>query len=142
MTGRHGEPRLPFFVYGTLRAGRHNHDLYLRGSTAAEEPARLRGALLYEGPGYPYAVEGDGVVTGELVTAAPDRYGGLVAALDRLEEYFGPGDPRSLFVRVERTVHTASGGVSAWVYLAAGPVARELRAKGTPIPGGDWSARD
>ncbi|MFJ9803176.1 gamma-glutamylcyclotransferase family protein [Streptomyces wuyuanensis] len=141
MTGRHREPPLPFFVYGTLRAGEHNHDLFLRGRTAAEEPARLRGALLYEGPGYPYAIDGDGVVTGELVTAAPDQYGELVAVLDRLEEYFGPGDPRNLYVRVERRVHTASGTVPAWVYVAAGPVARELRANGTPIPGGDWSAR-
>ncbi|MFG2759872.1 gamma-glutamylcyclotransferase family protein [Streptomyces wuyuanensis] len=142
MTGRRREPGLPFFVYGTLRAGEHNHDLFLRGRTAAEEPARLRGALLYEGPGYPYAIEGDGVVTGELVTAAPEQYGELLAVLDRLEDYFGPGDPRNLYVRVERRVHTASGTVPAWVYVAAGPVARELRAKGTPIPGGDWSARD
>ncbi|MER7817897.1 gamma-glutamylcyclotransferase family protein [Streptomyces sp. NPDC096153] len=141
MTGRHREPRLPFFVYGTLRAGEHNHDLFLRGRTSAEEPARLRGALLYEGPGYPYAIEGDGVVTGELVTAAPERYGELIAVLDHLEGYFGPGDPRNLYVRVERRVHTASGTVPAWVYVAAGPVARELRAQGTPIPGGDWSAR-
>lgn len=64
-----------------------------------------------------------------------------MAVLDRLEEYFGPGDPRNLYVRVERRVHTASGTVPAWVYVAAGPVARELRANGTPIPGGDWSAR-
>ncbi|MEU3302332.1 gamma-glutamylcyclotransferase family protein [Streptomyces sp. NPDC006678] len=141
----HGHARghreaLPFFVYGTLRPGEHNHDLFLRGRTTAEEPARLRGALLYDGPGYPYAVDGDGVVTGELVTAAPGHHGELTAVLDHLEEYFGPGDPRNLYVRVERDVDTASGAVTAWVYVAAEHVARELREKGEPIPGGDWSA--
>ncbi|WP_045557424.1 gamma-glutamylcyclotransferase family protein [Streptomyces sp. FxanaA7] len=48
---------LPFFVYGTLRPGEPNHDLFLRGRTVAEEPARMRGMALYDGPGYPYAVE-------------------------------------------------------------------------------------
>lgn len=28
---------LPFFVYGTLRPGEHNHDLFLRGRTRTEE---------------------------------------------------------------------------------------------------------
>ncbi|MFD7441895.1 gamma-glutamylcyclotransferase [Streptomyces sp. NPDC059909] len=133
--------QLPFFVYGTLRAGEHNHDLFLRGRTSSEEPAVLRGALLYEGPGYPYAVEGgDGTVTGELVTAAPGHYRELTAVLDHLEEYVGPGDPRNLYVRVERDVHTAKGAVRAWVYVAAERVAAGLRAHGTVIPGGDWSA--
>lgn len=48
---------LPFFVYGTLRSGEVNHDLFLRGRVRSEEPGRLAGALLYDGPGYPYAVE-------------------------------------------------------------------------------------
>ncbi|MCC9704364.1 gamma-glutamylcyclotransferase [Streptomyces sp. MNU76] len=57
---------LPVFVYGTLRPGEPNHDLFLRGRTAAEEPARMRGMALYDGPGYPYAVErlGDGAAHG------------------------------------------------------------------------------
>ncbi|BFO21282.1 hypothetical protein SHKM778_76700 [Streptomyces sp. KM77-8] len=84
---------LPFFVYGTLRPGGTNHDLFLRGRTRHEEPARLRGAVLYEGPGYPYAVEEPGgAVTGELVTALPEAYEGLLAGLDRLEQYV-PGIP-------------------------------------------------
>lgn len=65
-------PELPFFVYGTLRPGEVNHDLLLRGRTLREEPARLAGAVLYQGPGYPYAVEEPGgTVAGELVTPLP-----------------------------------------------------------------------
>ncbi len=53
MVTAHGDDdpvTLPFFVYGTLRPGEHNHDLFLRGRTESEEPARLRDAVLYEGP--------------------------------------------------------------------------------------------
>ncbi|WP_033306279.1 gamma-glutamylcyclotransferase family protein [Streptomyces iakyrus] len=135
---------LPFFVYGTLRPGEVNHDLFLRGRTRSEEPGRLADAVLYAGPGYPYAVEepGGGVVSGELVTAWPEAYERLLAELDRLEEYV-PGDPRSLYERVERKVVRAADGVAvrAWVYVAAPAVATRLRARGRTIEGGDWRTR-
>ncbi|MFJ9208548.1 gamma-glutamylcyclotransferase family protein [Streptomyces sp. NPDC102264] len=70
--------RLPFFVYGTLRPGEHNHDLYLRGRVAAEEPATLAGALLYDGPGYPYAIEAAGTAVPGAVgpgAVGPDEVG-------------------------------------------------------------------
>ncbi|MFF4207962.1 gamma-glutamylcyclotransferase family protein [Streptomyces sp. NPDC001796] len=135
--------RLPFFVYGTLRPGEHNHALFLRGRTGSEEPGLLRGAVLYEGPGYPYAVadEDGGTVTGEIVTARPEAYDGLLVLLDRLEEYV-PGDPRSLYERVQREVTAADGRTArAWVYLAAPAVATRLRRRGKLIGSGDWLSR-
>ncbi|MEV8591558.1 gamma-glutamylcyclotransferase family protein [Streptomyces sp. NPDC052012] len=134
---------LPFFVYGTLRPGEVNHDLFLRGRTLAEEPGRLPGAVLYDGPGYPYAVEEPGgVVSGELITAREEEYTALLAELDRLEDY-APGDPRNLYERVEREVlRTADGtAVRAWVYVAAPAVAARLRGRGKPVEGGDWRGR-
>ncbi|GGS48256.1 gamma-glutamylcyclotransferase family protein [Streptomyces violaceus] len=135
---------LPFFVYGTLRPGEVNHDLFLRGRTRSEEPGRLADAVLYAGPGYPYAVEepGGGEVNGELVTALPESYGALLTELDRLEDYV-PGDPRSLYVRVERKiVRNADGAtVRAWVYVAGPAVTSRLRAGGRRIAGGDWRGR-
>lgn len=139
-------PELPFFVYGTLRPGEGNHDLLLRGRTLREEPARLSGALLYDGPGYPYAVEAPGeagaTVAGELVTARPEAYARLLAELDRLEEYV-PGDPRNLYERVVREVVRVDGTAAAraWVYVAAPAIAAGLRARGNLIEGGDWLAR-
>ncbi|AOR34492.1 hypothetical protein BFF78_28650 [Streptomyces fodineus] len=136
-------PPLPFFVYGTLRPGEVNHDVFLRGRTASEEPARLPGAALYDGPGYPYAVERPGgEIRGELVTARPESYAGLLAALDRLEEYV-PGDPRNLYERVARDVVRTTDGTRAraWVYLAAPRVATALRAEGNLIEDGDWLSR-
>ncbi|MET8243075.1 gamma-glutamylcyclotransferase family protein [Streptomyces sp. NPDC005202] len=134
---------LPFFVYGTLRPGERNHGLFLRGRTQSEEPGLLAGAVLYEGPGYPYAVEEPGgTVRGELVTAVPEAYGELLVALDRLEEYT-PGDPQNLYERVEREVVREADGaaVRAWVYVAAPSVAARLRARAKRIEGGDWPAR-
>ncbi|WP_432066439.1 gamma-glutamylcyclotransferase family protein [Streptomyces sp. C10-9-1] len=136
---------LPFFVYGTLRPGERNHDLLLAGRTAEEETAVLPGAVLYEGPGYPYAVDdptGAGRVAGEAVTAAPGEHDRLLAELDRLEEYLAPGHPRNLYERVVREVRRPDGGTRrAWVYLAASRVARELAAHGRTVPGGDWRCR-
>ncbi|WP_326582948.1 gamma-glutamylcyclotransferase [Streptomyces sp. NBC_00481] len=136
---------LPFFVYGTLRPGEPNHDLFLRGRTRAEEPARMRGMTLYDGPGYPYAVEeiggGGGDVSGELVTARPESYDELLCTLDALEEY-APGDPANLYERVERAAILDDGtAVRAWVYVAAPAVAAGLRARGKLIEGGDWRTR-
>ncbi|MGW1671192.1 gamma-glutamylcyclotransferase family protein [Streptomyces sp. NPDC002324] len=143
---------LPFFVYGTLRPGEVNHDLFLRGRTRAERPARMRGMALYDGPGYPYAVEetaeetgggrgGGGAVTGELVTARTESYAELLRALDELEEY-APGDPANLYERVERPATLDDGTVvRAWVYVAAPAVAAGLRAGGKLIEDGDWRGR-
>jgi gamma-glutamylcyclotransferase (GGCT)/AIG2-like uncharacterized protein YtfP len=133
---------LPFFVYGTLRPGEPNHDLFLRGRTEREEPARLEGARLYDGPGYPYAVRGPGAITGELVRAAPGEYAELLSVLDELEGYAAPpGDPRNLCEREAVDVLPADGApVTAWVYFAGPRLAHELRTRGRPIPGGDWIA--
>ncbi|MFC9246365.1 gamma-glutamylcyclotransferase family protein [Streptomyces sp. NPDC057136] len=129
---------LPFFVYGTLLPGQRNHDRFLRGRTAEERPALLPGALLYEGPGYPYAIEGHGTVHGSLVVPAPGAYGELLGLLDQLEGYVAPGHPRNLYERVAREVQVEAATTAAWVYLAGAAVTRSLRASGTPLPGGNW----
>lgn len=134
--GAHGG-RLPFFVYGTLRSGGRNHDRLLSGRTAAGEPARLPGAALYAGPGFPYAVEVPdpaAVVRGELIRPPAEVYGAVLADLDVLEGYRAPGLPGNHYERVARLV-TRPGGepVRAWVYLAA-----RLPGGCPRIPGGDW----
>lgn len=133
------EGPLPFFVYGTLRPGEHNHDRFVRGLDVREQPALLHGGALYDGPGYPFVTDGDGTVRGALITATPQEYDGLLAALDGLETYLGPDDPRNLYERVARDVEVPGAGtVRAWVYLAASAVSRTLGASGPRIPGGDW----
>ncbi|MEV4329276.1 gamma-glutamylcyclotransferase family protein [Streptomyces sp. NPDC049597] len=137
--------QLPFLVYGTLRPGEHNHGLFLAGRTCAEEPATLPGALLYDGPGYPYLVEDareGGAVAGACVTAVPGEYARLLRTLDRLEDFVAPGHPRNMYERVAREAILADGTATrAWVYVAAAGVARELAAGGRRIAGGDWCVR-
>ncbi len=122
----------PFFVYGTLRPGGYNHDRFLAGRIGTEAAAVLPGAVLHDGPGYPYVVpQAGGRVTGSLLTPSPGDYGALFGLLDRLE----------LPVGYERTamdvIRTEDGAtVSAWVFVAApdaplGPV----------IESGDWFDR-
>ena len=134
---------LPFFVYGTLRPGEVNHAVHLSGRTLTEEPARLTGAVLYDGPGYPYAVEAPGgPIYGDLVTVAPEYYAAALTELDLLEEYRAD-DPDSRYLRVAREVVRERGSqvVRAWVYLTGPRLADRLRATGDLIPGGDWLTR-
>jgi gamma-glutamylcyclotransferase (GGCT)/AIG2-like uncharacterized protein YtfP len=141
---RHDDhPRLPFFVYGTLRPSEANHDWLLRGRTDFEVPAVLPGAALYDGPGYPYVVDDPdgGRVVGELIEPLPELYDQVLADLDRLEEYV-PGGRGNLYERVAREVRADSRGtVTAWVYLAGAALERALRTDGRRIPGGDWKRR-
>ncbi|MFK0212716.1 MULTISPECIES: divalent cation tolerance protein CutA [unclassified Streptomyces] len=123
---------LPFFVYGTLRPGAYNHDRFLAGRIGTEADAVLHGAVLHDGPGYPYVVPAEGGrVVGTLLTPSPGDYGELFGLLDRLELPVG-------YERVAKeVVRTRDGArVSAWVFLAApdaplGPV----------IESGDWFER-
>ncbi|PWI43124.1 gamma-glutamylcyclotransferase family protein [Streptomyces sp. ICBB 8177] len=135
-------PVLPFFVYGTLRAGQANHDRVLRGRLAALRPAELPRAVLFDGPGYPYALDGGtgDTVRGELAEALPWAYEAVLADLDRLEEYV-PGAPGNLYDRVTREVRCGGATRPAWVYLAGPATAAALRANGRRIASGDWSAR-
>ncbi|MFE5591916.1 divalent cation tolerance protein CutA [Streptomyces sp. NPDC056549] len=123
---------LPFFVYGTLRPGAYNHDRFLAGRIGTEADAVLHGAVLHDGPGYPYVVPADeGRVVGTLLTPSAGDYGELFGLLDRLELPVG-------YERVAKDVVRVRDGarVSAWVFLAApdaplGPV----------IESGDWFER-
>jgi gamma-glutamylcyclotransferase (GGCT)/AIG2-like uncharacterized protein YtfP len=135
--------RLPFFVYGTLLPGERNHRL-LAGRTRSWTPAVLPGALIFRGPGYPFAVAdpaGAGVVHGEVVDIAEAMYDAVLADLDRLEDYT-PGDPANRYERVSRAVRGERGQTEAWVYLAGPVTTRDLLPSADRIPGGDWRNRD
>ncbi len=120
---------VPLFVYGTLM--RHEPAFrYLAAVSQRSARASLPGALLYSTGRYPIAVDGAGVVHGEVHWIAPLAVARLLAQLDRYE-----GDE---YVRVQRQVILATGAaVTAWVYLGepADAVAH------VPIPSGDWRER-
>ncbi|KQX53044.1 MULTISPECIES: divalent cation tolerance protein CutA [unclassified Streptomyces] len=122
----------PFFVYGTLRPGAYNHDRFLAGRIGTEADAVLHGAVLHDGPGYPYVVPADGgTVVGTLLTPSPGDYSDLFGLLDRLELPVG-------YERVAMDVERVRDGarVSAWVFLAAPDAPL-----GEVIESGDWFRR-
>ncbi|MEV6202327.1 divalent cation tolerance protein CutA [Streptomyces sp. NPDC051771] len=122
----------PFFVYGTLRPGGYNHDRFLAGRIGTEAAAVLPGAVLHDGPGYPYVVpQTGGRVIGSLLMPSSGDYGDLFGLLDRLELPVGYERVAMDVVRTEDGVQ-----VSAWVFVASpdaplGPV----------IESGDWFDR-
>ena len=133
--------QLPFFVYGTLRAGHGNHSV-VAGALEAVLEARLPGHQLYAA-GLPYIAPSQvaGVtVAGDLLLVRPGDYDRALARLDRLEGYDPPR--RQLYVRAACRAQFRAGPGSAWqerdawVYLGGaffdyGP--------GLAVASGDWA---
>lgn len=129
-------PKLPFFVYGTLRHGQPNHALWGDG-IARTAPATLPGAALFDcGPFPMLALRQGRTVHGELVWTRADAYTAVLNRLDKLEG-FNPGDPdRSLFKRRQCSAQDGTQQThAAWVYLVSETAVSQL----PEIPGGDWS---
>ncbi len=129
---------LPFFVYGTLRAGETNATL-LHGAIARSRLAKLSGAQMFDLGPYPMIVESEGEVWGELVEIEADKYATIVKSLDRLEGVDGnnPANPDALYRRLRRDVTVEDETIEAWVYFGRETVAR----RGRLIAGGDWLER-
>lgn len=136
----HDTPHLPFFVYGSLRRGHLYHGL-ISDAVRATRPAVLPDAVMYDAGDYPYAIlGGGGLVHGELVEVGEEDYPAALKALDRLEEYAGPGHPANDYDRLALTVlPEGDRPVPAWVYITS--PAREERVRAMPlVPGGDWAS--
>lgn len=141
MTAAHDLPAgsVAVFVYGTLRPGGQRWQGHLADHVAAVEPARLVGATLHLGPGYPVMVDCSAPkdVVGDLAWLAPADADDVIARLDEVEGHV-PGGPDNLFERVRRTVTTEAGTVVAWTYVA-GPMLAVAPLR--ELPSGDWFAR-
>lgn len=131
------EPRLPFFVYGTLRTGHGNHRLF-EGATTLIENAVAPDHAVY-GHGIPFAIDNPGTaVVGELMHVADDLYEQVLLRVDRLEGHRPGGG--GLYTRVVRTVIVTDADgtthpVEAWIYHSdLGFVRGE-----SLIASGDWA---
>lgn len=101
------------FVYGTLRHGEVNHHL-LKDSKTVTISARAIGRLVDTGLGYPALIlRGESYVLGELYEVDNDT----LIVLDELEGYFGPGDGRNDYERVNISVETDRYNLLAWTYV-------------------------
>lgn len=135
---------LPFFVYGTLRPGEDNYQLFAAGKTLREIPAVLPRHTMYAGR-YPCVVEDEGGsrVVGDLLFIHHTQYEQVLAAFDALER-FDPTQEDPWYRRVTRTVdYVAEDGsprrITAWVYLG-GRATRATYTEADRVSSGDWFA--
>lgn len=112
-TTTHGVTLL--FVYGSLKPGHFNF-YHVEPRVRGSQSASAKGVLLDLGA-YPAMVEGDGIVTGVLLTVDESA----LAVTDRIEGYQPSGDS-NLFVREQVEVQIENRDViEAWVYRFANP---------------------
>nr|BCJ78234.1 gamma-L-glutamyl-butirosin B gamma-glutamyl cyclotransferase [Niallia circulans] len=100
------------FVYGTLREGENNHK-YMKDAALLSGQASITGTLVDTGSGYPGLLLENELVTGEWYEVSEE----MLERIDKLEEYFGPGDGRNLFERIECQVRTGGGIQTGWTYV-------------------------
>lgn len=127
-----------YFVYGTLLRGMPNHSMLAREARLVL-PARLKGTIYHLPEGYPMLAEDDsGTVFGEAVLLPEGSP--VLKALDRLEDYIGPGHPDNLYERVEREVDISGRDAKARARVYVCPPHRLgwVKKTGAPVPGGDW----
>lgn len=133
------QPRLPFFVYGTLLPDQPNFFLWGEDSILARQPATFTGGKLYDMGFYPMLVTGNGAtaVHGQLITVHEAAYAAVLQRLDELEGYDPTQPEDSAYQRVPVRVTLANGRTqTAWIYLGQ----PALVADKPEIIGGSWAA--
>lgn len=116
MTESAQDPRLPLFVFGTLRRGQRNHHLLARRYVRMR-PARLHGFARTE----PLMIRSrpEASVAGELYFIRPDAYEATLRDCDELEG-IPPGRTVGRdYCRWRVTVETPEGPMDAWAYVHA-----------------------
>ena len=107
-------------VYGSLRAGLHNHPVLGTCSANLQGQDRIGGFDMYSMGSFPFITHGEGEITIEVYRVDPDTF----IRLDRLE-----GFP-SFYNR--EVVDTKYG--RAWIYFIDGRDTSHYQ----PVPNGDW----
>lgn len=79
--------KLKVFVYGSLRTGFFNYDLYLKGKVSKSTLGKTKGKLFHmPHKGYPALLDGEDYVYGEIMEI--DDYEKVVISMDEMEGYY------------------------------------------------------
>lgn len=107
----------PIFVYGTLRPGHHNAQLWAGHADARHDgDAFVIGWALVSNGGFPYMVRAaTGQTAGALIVPHPADYDRVLGWMDGLEGY-RPGAAHNHYERITVPVVTPAGIVTAWTY--------------------------
>lgn len=104
---------ITLFVYGTLLKGEANHHV-IAPHVLTAEPGAVRGKLYNVGP-YPALMLSERVVGGMIAGEWMTVHEAALPGLDRLENYYAPGDVRNEYERVR--VVDIDGIREGWVYV-------------------------
>ena len=95
------------FVYGTLRKGRYNYDIYLKDNSKFLQNAYIKGTLYsLKGKVYPAIVEGDSMVLGEIFEVDQETFN----RMDAMEGYV-PGRFDNEYDKIETDILDENGQV-------------------------------
>ena len=98
---------MKLFVYGSLRKGRYNYDLYLKNQSQFVQEAYIRADLYsLKGKEYPAIVKGDSFVLGEIFEVSQDTFD----RMDVMEGYV-PGRYENEYDKVDTDILDAKGNV-------------------------------
>ncbi len=125
------------FVYGTLKPGEVNYNLYCAGKVVEAKKAIAFGELFALPLGYPAMIPGENPVQGYLLTFADPT---MLSVLDTLEDYDSHRAPaENEYNRYQIEVYNLAREmpILAWIYLMTFEQVKHLQ--GVPIASGWWS---
>lgn len=95
------------FVYGTLRKGMYNYDLYLKKEDSFREYAYIKGSLhTIVGKVYPaYLCEGHQMIIGEIHEVSDET----LKAVDEMEGYKGENLPENEYNKILCPIYNQNG---------------------------------
>jgi gamma-glutamylcyclotransferase (GGCT)/AIG2-like uncharacterized protein YtfP len=127
---------LDIFVYGTLKPGEINYQIYCHQVAIASQIAYARGQLFDLPLGYPAMTVGNNWIEGYVLTFAQED---ILVSLDILEEYDEKRSPQeNEYYRSRILVYAPSKQPlkEAWSYLMTPEKVKQL--KGLLLPSGFW----
>lgn len=129
-------PNLQVFVYGTLKPGYENHNLYCRDRLLESRPAQVKGELYSLSLGYPAMAHGNSWVQGFILTLIEE--GSTLQDLDALEDY-QPHRNNNLYEREKANVFDSNGKLIEKVWTYYMEIDTIQKHNGIPIPSGNWN---
>lgn len=127
------------FVYGTLKPGESNYELFCADQLVAVQRAIAIGQLFALPMGYPAMTNGNATVQGFLLTFKDP---GILVSLDELEDYY-PDRPaeQNEYERQQIEIYDLDRQLlgTAWAYLMT---PQQVRYRGgVLLPNGWWGSR-
>lgn len=130
------------FVYGSLREGFFNYDLYLKGKVKSIRLAKITGFELYHMPykGYPAVLPGNNTIIGEVVEIEDYNYDSTLKAMDEMEGFLGEGNPNNEYTRklVKVKLTDDESYEECYSYFYNKDIDEKFQDEAIYIENGDW----